>query len=118
MHLANQRNAKGLVDIFRKESNIDLKKDILQRLQNMHTAEANELFLEILKMTRTLCLLLAALSLAAAQPLAAQPKLLVNANLDTRSAGAGLEAAFKPLRPLRHSPRGSDGRLLPSAAIT
>jgi ElaB/YqjD/DUF883 family membrane-anchored ribosome-binding protein len=49
MHLANQRNAKGLVDIFRKESNIDLKKDILQRLQNMHTAEANELFLEILK---------------------------------------------------------------------
>jgi len=48
-HLANQRNAKGLVDIFRKESNIDLKKDILQRLQNMHTAEANELFLEILK---------------------------------------------------------------------
>jgi hypothetical protein len=48
-HLANQRNAKGLVDVFRKESNIDLKKDILQRLQNMHTAEANELFLEILK---------------------------------------------------------------------
>jgi ElaB/YqjD/DUF883 family membrane-anchored ribosome-binding protein len=48
-HLASQRNAKGLVDIFRKESNVDLKKDILQRLQNMHTTEANELFLEILK---------------------------------------------------------------------
>jgi len=48
-HLSNQRNAKGLVDIFRKESNIDLKKDILQRLQNMHSTEANELFLELLK---------------------------------------------------------------------
>jgi hypothetical protein len=42
-------------------------------------------------MTRALCLL------AAALPLAAQPKLLVNANLDTHSAGAGLEAAFRPL---------------------
>jgi hypothetical protein len=42
-------------------------------------------------MTRALCLL------AAALPLAAQPKLLVNANLDTHSASAGLEAAFKPL---------------------
>jgi hypothetical protein len=41
-------------------------------------------------MTRALCLL------AAALPLTAQPKLLVNANLDTHSAGAGLEAAFKP----------------------
>jgi HEAT repeat protein len=49
-------------------------------------------------MTRTLCLLAAAVSiLAAALPLAAQPKLLVNANLDTHSASAGLEAAFKPL---------------------
>jgi len=46
---ANQRNAKALVDIFHKESNIDLKKDIVQRLQNMRTPEANELFLEILK---------------------------------------------------------------------
>src|SRR5580704_16088962 len=42
-------------------------------------------------MTRALCLL------AAALPLVAQPKLLVNANLDTHSAGGGLEAAFKPL---------------------
>lgn len=42
-------------------------------------------------MTRALCLL------AAALPLAAQPKLLVNANLDTHSASAGLEAAYKPL---------------------
>jgi hypothetical protein len=46
---ANQRNAKAMVDVFHKEQNIDLKKDILQRLQNMHTPEANELFLEILK---------------------------------------------------------------------
>src|SRR5580700_8963270 len=42
-------------------------------------------------MTRALCLL------AAALPLVAQPKLLVNANLDTHSASAGLEAAYKPL---------------------
>ena len=33
--------------------------------------------------------------LAAALPLAAQPKLLVNARVDTRSAAAGLEPAFK-----------------------
>jgi hypothetical protein len=57
-------------------------------------------------MTRALCLLAAAICLvAAALPLAAQPKLLVNANLDTRSAGAGLEAAFKPL--LTASPQPS-----------
>lgn len=35
--------------------------------------------------------------LACTLPLAAQPKLLVNAQLDTRSAGAGLEQAFRPL---------------------
>jgi hypothetical protein len=35
--------------------------------------------------------------LAAALPLAAQPKLLVNAKVDTRSAAAGLEPAFKAL---------------------
>jgi hypothetical protein len=34
---------------------------------------------------------------AAALPLAAQPKLLVNAKPDTRSAAAGLEATFRPL---------------------
>jgi len=32
-----------------------------------------------------------------ALPLAAQPKLLVNARVDTRPAGAGLEQAFRPL---------------------
>jgi hypothetical protein len=42
-------------------------------------------------MKTTLCLL------AAAGVLAAQPKLLVNAKLDTRAAGNGLEAAYKPL---------------------
>ena len=42
-------------------------------------------------MKRALCLLAAAVSLAA------QPKLLVNAKLDTRSAASGLEPAFKAL---------------------
>src|ERR1035437_6990348 len=35
--------------------------------------------------------------MAAALPLGAQPKLLVNAKLDTRSAAAGLEQTFRPL---------------------
>ena len=35
--------------------------------------------------------------MAAALPLAAQPKLLVNAKLDTRTAAAGLEQTFRPL---------------------
>ena len=39
----------------------------------------------------------ALLSLAIALPLAAQPKLLVNAQVDTRSAAAGLEQQFRPL---------------------
>ena len=39
----------------------------------------------------------AALVLLAALPLAAQPKLLVNAQTDTRSAAAGLDAAFRAL---------------------
>jgi hypothetical protein len=42
-------------------------------------------------MKTTLCFL------AAASVLAAQPKLLVNANVDTRPAGGGLEAAYRPL---------------------
>ena len=33
---------------------------------------------------------------AAALPLGAQPKLLVNAKPDTRSAAAGLEQTFRP----------------------
>jgi HEAT repeat protein len=35
--------------------------------------------------------------IAVALPLAAQPKLLVNAKVDTRTAAAGLEQAFRPL---------------------
>jgi len=35
--------------------------------------------------------------MAALLPLGAQPKLLVNAKLDTRSAAAGLEQTFRPL---------------------
>ena len=38
-----------------------------------------------------------ALLLLAAMPLMAQPKLLVNAKVDTRSAAAGLEREFKAL---------------------
>ena len=36
-------------------------------------------------------------AIVAVLPLGAQPKLLVNAKLDTRSAAAGLEQAFRPL---------------------
>src|SRR5882724_4287402 len=39
----------------------------------------------------------ALLLMAAALPMAAQPKKLVNAQVDTRSASAGLESAFRPL---------------------
>ena len=42
-------------------------------------------------MTRALWLM------AAALPLAAQPKLLINAKVDTRSAAAGLEREFRTL---------------------
>jgi hypothetical protein len=35
--------------------------------------------------------------MAAALPLAAQPKLLVNAQTDTRSAASGLESAYRAL---------------------
>lgn len=46
-------------------------------------------------MRPALCLLLCVLG--AALPLPAQPKLLVNANVDTRSAAAGLEREFRAL---------------------
>ncbi len=42
--------------------------------------------------------------LAAVLPLAAQPKKLVNAQLDTRSAAGGLEAAFRAARAARPQP--------------
>ena len=41
--------------------------------------------------------LIATALVALAPPLAAQPKLLVNAKLDTRTAAAGLEQTFRPL---------------------
>jgi hypothetical protein len=47
--LSTQRAAKALVDIYHKETDAKLKLDIVTRLRDMHTPEANELFLEILK---------------------------------------------------------------------
>ena len=41
--------------------------------------------------------LISAVLITAALPLAAQPKLLINAKLDTRTAAAGLEQTFRPL---------------------
>ena len=42
--------------------------------------------------------------MAAALPLAAQPKLLIDAKVDTRSAAAGLEREFRPLLALEPQP--------------
>jgi TolA-binding protein len=46
--LSSRRNAKALVDVYHKETNFEMKKTILSHLGNMHTAEANELYMEIL----------------------------------------------------------------------
>jgi hypothetical protein len=46
--ISSRRNAKALVDIYHKETNFELKKAILTHLGNMRTAEANELYMEIL----------------------------------------------------------------------
>jgi hypothetical protein len=46
--ISSRRNAKALVDIYHKESNFEMKKAILTHLGNMRTAEANELYMEIL----------------------------------------------------------------------
>ena len=46
--MSGRRDAKGLVNLFHKESNFEMKKTILSHLGNMHTAEANELYMEIL----------------------------------------------------------------------
>ncbi len=54
-------------------------------------------------MKPSLCLR-AACVVAGAGILAAQPKLLVNANLDTRSASGGLEAAWRPLATAQPQP--------------
>lgn len=44
-----QRNAKALVDIARKESNAELKRDIVQKLTMMKSKEATDYLMELLK---------------------------------------------------------------------
>ena len=48
--------------------------------------------------------------MAAALPLAAQPKLLIDAQVDTHSAAAGLEREFRPLLAAQPQPQGFRGR--------
>jgi HEAT repeat protein len=45
---ANQRNAKVLIDLSRKETDLAMKKRILERLSQMKSAEATDYFMEIL----------------------------------------------------------------------
>jgi HEAT repeat protein len=45
---ANQRNAKVLIDLSRKEADLNMKKRILERLSQMKSAEATDYFMEIL----------------------------------------------------------------------
>jgi hypothetical protein len=48
--LANQNNAEGMIAIYRKESNFEIKKQIVSSLGNMPKNEAAKAFLlEILK---------------------------------------------------------------------
>jgi hypothetical protein len=47
--LAEKRNAQGLVDVYHKEQNLEMKKTIVGRLSGIHSPEANQLYLEILK---------------------------------------------------------------------
>ena len=44
-----QRNAKALVDLVKKESNIEMKKDIVNKLSMMKSKEATDYMLELLK---------------------------------------------------------------------
>jgi HEAT repeat protein len=44
-----QRNAKGLVDIARKESNPEMKKEIVQKLTMMKSKDATDYLMELLK---------------------------------------------------------------------
>ena len=46
--LYNQRNAKGLVDLARKESNPQMKQDIVQKLSTMRSKEATDYLMELL----------------------------------------------------------------------
>jgi hypothetical protein len=59
------------------------------------------------------------LCLTAAIPLAAQPKLLVNAKMETASAAAGLERAFRPLVSAQPQPAwvAYDAPLLPGIRL-
>jgi HEAT repeat protein len=45
---ANQRNAKVLIDLSRKETDVAMKKRIVERLSQMKSAEATDYFMEIL----------------------------------------------------------------------
>jgi HEAT repeat protein len=44
-----QRNAKALIDIARKESNTGMKRDIVEKLSLMHSKEATDFMMELLK---------------------------------------------------------------------
>ncbi len=44
-----QQNAKGLVELARRETNPDLKRDIVQQLSLIHSKEATDYMMEILK---------------------------------------------------------------------
>jgi hypothetical protein len=47
--LRSQRNAKGLVDLARKETDPSMKKEIVSRLSNMKSKESADYLMELLK---------------------------------------------------------------------
>jgi HEAT repeat protein len=47
--LFHQENAKALIEIARKESDVEVKRDIVRMLSNMDTKEAREFLMELLK---------------------------------------------------------------------
>jgi hypothetical protein len=47
--LSSQKNVNGLIQLGRKESDPDLKRDIVRNLVSMHSPEANTFLEEILK---------------------------------------------------------------------
>ncbi len=77
-----QGNARAMVAIARKETDPELKKQIVQRLSNMGSKDATEYLMELLQM-RTLILL------AALAPLCAQQPRLIDAKVETRAVTAG-----------------------------
>jgi HEAT repeat protein len=46
--LGGQNNGKALVELARKETDLQLKKSMIERLSNMHSKEANDYLMEIL----------------------------------------------------------------------